>query len=209
MGSFKNKTSLADSLFTKTQQRVLKTLFTNPEKSFYGNEIIRIAEGGVGSVKRELEKLSSAGIVSKLFYGNQIHYQANSMSPIYDELYKIVFKTLGITEVLKKSFASIQGQSFISFVYGSVAKGNDKSSSDIDVMIVHDGQLSYKDVYEATVKVENELGRKINPNLFDLQRLLSEYPKNGFVTKVLNGPKIFITGTEDDLKAVGIDQVII
>ena len=39
--------SLADALFTKTQQRVLGVLFGQPERSFYASELIR--DAGTGS----------------------------------------------------------------------------------------------------------------------------------------------------------------
>jgi hypothetical protein len=40
-----SRRSLADALFTKTQQRVLRVLFGQPERSFYASELIRIARG--------------------------------------------------------------------------------------------------------------------------------------------------------------------
>ena len=54
MGTSKNQTtttprtsSLADALFSGTQQRVLGLLFGQPERSFYATELINLA--GVGS----------------------------------------------------------------------------------------------------------------------------------------------------------------
>lgn len=38
--------SLADALFTKTQQRVLGVLFGQPDRSFYASELIRHAGTG-------------------------------------------------------------------------------------------------------------------------------------------------------------------
>ena len=55
--------SLADALFTKVLQRVLGVLFGNPQRSFYSNEVVRLAASGVGAVQREQEKLNSAGLV--------------------------------------------------------------------------------------------------------------------------------------------------
>lgn len=58
-----NKTSLADTLFSKVRQRILGLLYNHPEKDFYTNEIIRIVNAGRGSVQRELDKLTTAGLI--------------------------------------------------------------------------------------------------------------------------------------------------
>jgi predicted transcriptional regulator len=92
MGIYKH--SIADALFTKTQRAVIGLLFRAPERSFYVNEIVRLAATGTGAVQRELEKLVESGLVSVSKVGNQKHYQANPESPIFMELRGIVAKTL-------------------------------------------------------------------------------------------------------------------
>ena len=77
---------ISDALFTKTQQRVLGILYGKPSQSFYLNEIVRLAETGKGSVKRELDKLENAGLVLASRRGNQRHFQANSDNPVFTEL---------------------------------------------------------------------------------------------------------------------------
>jgi hypothetical protein len=56
--------SVANALFTKTQQRVLSVMFGKPDKSYYTNEVLRLANMGRGTITRELEKLSAAGILT-------------------------------------------------------------------------------------------------------------------------------------------------
>jgi hypothetical protein len=73
--------SLADALFTKTQQRVLGVLFGQPERSFYASELIRDAGTGSGAAQRELAKLEGSGLISARRIGHQKHYQANAASP--------------------------------------------------------------------------------------------------------------------------------
>jgi len=93
---------LSNALFTKTQQRVLGLLFGAPGKSFYTNEIVRIAAIGRGTVTRELVKLAEAGVLTLSSEGNQKHYQANPDCPVYAELVKISRKLFAFeAEVLK------------------------------------------------------------------------------------------------------------
>ena len=48
------------------------------------------------------------------------------------------------------------------FIYGSIAKGEDTASSDIDLMVVSD-RLAYAGLFAALEKASTELGRKIAP----------------------------------------------
>jgi len=88
------KAGLPETLFSKTQRGVLGLLFGNPDRSFYANEIVRHADAGIGTVQRELERLTAAGLLTVTRIGNQKHYQANRGSPIFEELEAIVLKTM-------------------------------------------------------------------------------------------------------------------
>ncbi|MBE0504451.1 MAG: winged helix-turn-helix transcriptional regulator [Desulfuromonadales bacterium] len=92
----KNTTCISDALFTGTQRQVLGLLFGNPDRSYYLNEIVRFAGVGIGTVQREVEKLSGAGLLTVKKIGNQKHFQANRQAPIYEELRGIVLKTFDI-----------------------------------------------------------------------------------------------------------------
>ena len=51
-------TSLADALFTTTQQRLLALLYGQPSRSFFASELIELTGSGSGAVQRELKRLS-------------------------------------------------------------------------------------------------------------------------------------------------------
>lgn len=67
--------SLADALFTRTQQRVLGVLFGQPDRSFYASELIRMAGTGSGAAQRELARLENSGLLVSRRVGHQKHYQ--------------------------------------------------------------------------------------------------------------------------------------
>jgi hypothetical protein len=56
--------SLADALFSTTQQRVLALLFGQPGRSFYATELIGLTGAGSGAVQRELARLEQSGLVT-------------------------------------------------------------------------------------------------------------------------------------------------
>lgn len=66
-------TSLADALFTTTQQRVLGLLFGQPSRSFFASELIALTGSGSGAVQRELKRLTSSGLLTVKRMGRQKH----------------------------------------------------------------------------------------------------------------------------------------
>ena len=195
------KCSVADALFSGLQQRLLAVLFGQPDRSFYGNELLRLTGTGRGALQRELAKLVSADLVTVTPIGNQKHYQANAAAPIFAELRGIVMKTLGLADVLRTALNAVSDRIELAFVFGSVAKGTDIATSDIDLMVVTE-TLTYADLFEGLAAAEQVLGRKVNPTLYTSAALAEKVrTENSFVLRVLSQPKIFLIGAEDELPA--------
>lgn len=198
MGTIK-KTGLADALFTKTQRRVLGLLFGNPDRSYYANEIMRFAGAGIGAVQRELEHLAAAKLVVVTQRGNQKHYQANRQAPIFGELRGIVLKTFGVADYLREALAPLQKRVLAAFIYGSIAKQEDTASSDIDVMLVSD-ELSFPDAIKSLSEAEAMIGRSVNPSVLGTHEWRRKYKeKGGFLQRVMEQPRIYLIGSDNDL----------
>ena len=190
---------LAGALFTGTQQRVLGLLFGQPDRSFYATEIIAMAGVGSGAVQRELARLAQSGLVTLRPVGNQKHYQANPDSPIFAELCGIARKTVGLAEPLRQALAPLASQIKAAFVYGSIAKKQDSARSDIDLMLVSD-TLTFGDTYLALDEASKSLGREVNPTILTVQDFAKRRQEEGsFVARVLEQPKVWLIGGEDDI----------
>lgn len=200
MGTIKSRQSgLGEALFSKTQRHVLGLLFGNPDRSYYTQEIVRFAGVGSGTVQRELEKLSNAGLLSVKKVGNQKHFQANRQSPIFEELRGIVLKTFGVADLLQEALTDLADHITVAFVYGSTAKGADKADSDIDVMVVSES-LSYSQLFSILSAVEPKLGRAVNPTLYKPTEIRDKLAaESSFLNRLMEQPKIFLIGTEDDI----------
>ena len=193
--------STANALFPKVRQRVLALLFGVPGRSFYANEVIGLVQSGTGAVQRELSALSEAGLITVRKQGNQRHYQANIDSPVFAELRGLVLKTMGLADVLHAALAPIAAQIDAAFVYGSVAKQQDTAQSDVDVLIVS-SSLGYADVFGALEGAALQLGRKVNPTLYSRADVAKRIAKDAaFVTRVLQQPKIWLIGNDENLNA--------
>jgi predicted nucleotidyltransferase len=197
--------SLGEALFTKTQQRVLGLLFGNPERSYYTNEIVRFAEAGIGTVQRELQRLESAGLITSRKIGNQKHYQANRAAAIFEELHGIVIKTVGLADVLRKAIQPLQERVDLAFIFGSVAQGKERITSDVDVMVI--GDASFEDVVQALYSTREALRREVNPVVMSMSEFSRKVLQGDrFVSRIVNEPKIFLKGGSDDLGKLVADR---
>lgn len=150
------KIRLGDVLFSNTQRQVLGLLLGNPDRSYYTNEIVRFAGVGIGTVYRELEKLSTVGLLTIKKIGNQKHYQANRDCPVFEELASILRKTSEAPSVETfdsgdEDFLMIGGEVPVSrkallglikryhirrlVLFGSAARREIEPQSDIDLMV--------------------------------------------------------------------------
>lgn len=191
-------TSLADALFTTTQQRVLALLYGQPSRSFFASELIDLTGSGSGAVQRELKRLSSSGLVTVERIGRQKHYQANPDCPIFEELRVLVRKTVAMVEPIRQALAPLAEKIAIALIYGSVVKGTDTASSDIDLLVVAD-EVTLEALYSNLAPVEASLDRKISPTLYTRKEYSSRRASgNPFLSRVLEGEHLVLIGSDDD-----------
>ena len=186
--------SISSALFSDSQSRVFRWLFGQPERSYHLNELRRLTGLGSASLQRELGKLATAGLVRSEKVGNLRVFQANTESPVYEELAGLTRKTLGAQPLLQEALAPMKSKLSLAFIYGSIAKGTDTAKSDIDVMLVGT-DLLLSDVLKLLLPVESQLGRKINPTLYtpaEYKRRRAQ--KDSFLNRVLAQPVIPLIG---------------
>lgn len=186
-------TSLPDALFTTTQQRLLALLYGQPERSFYFKELLRLTGMGVATIKRELDQMVDAGLLTRTRRGNQHHYQANPECPIHAELVGIVRKTLGLADILKQALTPLSDRIEQAFVFGSMASGGAKTGSDIDLLVI--GDLGLNELARTLYPAQEALGREINPKLYtsaEWEALI--HSKDAFASEVMNKPRIDVLG---------------
>ena len=190
---------LVAALFTPVQARVLGLLFGQPERRYQSAELIRLAQGGTGAVHRQLARLADAGLVTVTRSGNQKHYQARRDSPVFHELHGLVVKTVGLVEPVRQALWDLRRDIRAAFIYGSVAKGTDRATSDIDLMVISDA-LDYTALYAALAQAEAALGRRINPTVMtrrDWKRKRAS--ADSFVKRISAARRVFVFGSDDDL----------
>jgi predicted nucleotidyltransferase len=189
-------TGLVDALLTPVQQRVLGLLFGQPSRRFQSAELIRLAHSGTGATHRLLQRLASSSLIRTSTEGHQKYYQANAEAPVFEELHGLIRKTVGLAGPLYKALAPLAARIHAAFIYGSVASGDDRADSDIDLMVIAE-DLDYPTLFEALQTAERQLGRAVNPNLMTPEewRRRSAQP-DGFAVRIRDRPILFVIGDE-------------
>lgn len=190
---------LSDVLFGEYRKRILGLLLLHPEQGYHVRELARLTNTSAGTLHKELSKLSDAGILQSKKVGNQQHYSANVQCPIFEELASIFRKTSGLADVIADALSSAKNQIQLAMVFGSVARGEEQANSDIDVMII--GDISFGDVVSLLHESQATLRREINPVVYSMDSFKSRVEKNdSFIKEILNKPKLFIIGSEHELR---------
>lgn len=185
---------------SKTRKAIIQFYFYNPEKKYYLRELERILNFPVQNIRRELLELEKSGIFKREKLGKQVYYFLNKESPIFNELKKIISKTIGIEAQLKKVLTKISNIK-IAFIFGSYAKEKEDSFSDIDLMLI--GSPNEDKLISKITKIEREINREINYHIFSLTDWGGEIQeKNSFLENILSQPKIFLIGDGNDLSKI-------
>jgi len=184
-------------MFGAYRRGLLAQLLLRPDEDFHLRELERMTGIPAGSLHRELKALFEAGLLLKERQGNQVRYQANRASPVYAELASIFRKTVGLAGVLSDALAELSDKIDLAFIFGSLAVGQQKYSSDIDLMII--GDISLLEVVKALASAQGKLGREINPVVMTADRFGSQTEKKErFISRVVEEPKIFVLGDAND-----------
>jgi len=137
-------------------------------------------------------------VVERKRVGNQVQFRANPACPIYEDLRNILKKTVGVADVLREALAPLAGRIRAAFVYGSVARGDERAGSDLDLMVV--GEVKFAEVVAALAPAQEALRREVNPNVYPALEFRKKVAaREPFLERVLADRKIFILGGADDL----------
>ena len=123
-------------LFPAHRQQVLAALLLEPGRSLHLRELARLVGSHAGTLAREVDKLTQAGLLLRTDQGNQAHYRANAQHPLFPELAALLRKTHGVVPALRTALQPLADRIALAFVYGSVASGTASEHSDVDVLLV-------------------------------------------------------------------------
>ena len=195
----KTDSKLLDALLPQTRQAILATILLSPDRWWYASELARQVGLTPSTLQRELSSLTEAGILRRRVEGRQVYYQADPECPVLSELQALVLKTAGLVGVLKEALRPLRKGIEAAFVYGSIARGEELSTSDVDLMVV--GEVGLADIAPRLRKAQDRITRQVNATVYSVDEFRKKVADgHRFLCSVLDSEKLFVIGTHRELE---------
>lgn len=122
-----------DFFFSAVHQKAMAFLVKFSDQEFHEREIARRVGISYGSANKSLNDLFRAGLLTRKRAGNMVFYRFDGLDPMLRFLK--IHTTLAL---LRPLVGRLKGETIRIILFGSTAKGEDDSHSDIDLFVVAD-----------------------------------------------------------------------
>lgn len=178
------------SLRSEITKKLLNYFFMNPHESLYVNEMSQKLHLDKRNLVKKIKELEEEGILKSQRRGNLKLYSIDQDYPLYNEYRKIVMKTLGFEENIKRILEETKGIKE-AYIYGSYAKNKMDVHSDIDLLVI--GNHSIVPLQRGLNKIQKEINREINVINMDEQEFKKRIKgRDAFIIEVLKQKNIRI-----------------
>ncbi len=149
---------LNELITSKTRLRLLIKFFISQANRGYLNGLANEMGESTNSIRKELNHLFDAGYINKIKKDNKIEYEVNSKHPLYETLKKVVYKHLGLEDIVSTVIDRMGNVNQIILI-GDYAKGID--SGNIEIILIGEN-LNFKYINQLENKIENLIKRKVS-----------------------------------------------
>ncbi len=177
---------------------LLAATLNQSDKWWYLSELAQFLETTPSSLQRELKALVDGGILQQRREGTRKYFKAETRSPLFPELRGLIEKTVGVLPTLQEVLAPLEADMDCAIIYGSVARSEEYTLSDVDLMVI--GHVGLAELTPPLRKAETRLGREVNATTYSSREFRNKAAaKDHFLIQVLRGPKQFVKGDQRDL----------
>lgn len=188
---------LSDFILSKVRVKLLQLFFENPSEMWYVREITRKVDEEINAVRRELDRMLTAGMVRTEDRGNRKYYSLNRSYEFYPELIRLVAKTTGLGREIKKNRKKLGTVKFVMFT-GKFSKHEQRLYDEVDILVIGDIVLPEM---AALVREEEKLrGREINYTVMTEEEFeFRKTRRDPFLVTILELPRVMVIGDEEDM----------
>lgn len=186
---------LAQILSSQVRAEIFRLLFNDKNPSIHLRELQRKSQLSIGTIQKEISHLKNLDLIIPERDGNRLYYSANIYHPIYKDICSLVEKTTGVLENLKNILSQIENI-HCAFIFGSYAKNEERSHSDIDLIII--GDVGLRALSSKLKVITEQAEREVNPHVYSLASWKEKLKKKDhFIKNVISNKKVFLIGNED------------
>ncbi len=185
---------LQDLVISRVRVKMLQLFFQNTEEMYYVRQLTRVLKEEINSVRRELDRLLSAGVLKSEERGNRLYYYLNKRYLFYQELQQIVAKTTGIGHKIIKKRRKLGSFDYVMFS-GKFVQGMKPFKDDVDMLII--GEIVLPELQQLIKQEEKKIEREINYAVFTKEEFeFRKMRRDPFIMDILYGSRVMIIGNE-------------
>jgi len=193
-----NLDQLSPFLGSEARARLLAHFVVHPESREHVRALERHTGLGKRSLQAELARLEAMGLVRREREGRLVLYVRSGYTPQWRAIEALVGE-YGIPLLLRDALADVPGIE-AAFIFGSLARGDARPDSDVDVLIYGDPDLSA--LGHAMGDLALLLERRLDVKTYDRVRFIRDNRFGAsFLPSALAGPKLWLLGAEEVLPA--------
>jgi len=195
------RSTIASLFASDTLVALLSHFALHPTGRFYQRELARLTGSNLYLVQRELARLERTGIVRREPRGRQVEYSVVPGHPAWAGLCDVLLRTEALAERLASALEPLGDRITLAWIFGSTARGDARPDSDIDLIVI--GLASLKELAESELPGLAELGRELNIVTYVPDEMRARAAADDhFVAELLDSPRIWVKGGEDELAAL-------
>ncbi|PJA40866.1 hypothetical protein CO178_01410 [candidate division WWE3 bacterium CG_4_9_14_3_um_filter_34_6] len=183
---------LEDIITSEVRIKLLIELFSETHKHLYVRELTRRVGTEINAVRRELKRLTKAGIIKKEKRGNRLYYLLKKDYPFYYELIGMVSKEFGVGKLIVENQNRL-GKIKLAMLSSEFAEGRASEKTQLDLLII--GEVELNVLSEVMKKAEVVIKRDVNYTVLSEEEF--DYLKSRrdkFLLSFLISPNIFLVG---------------
>lgn len=189
--------SLTDFIVSRVRVKLLSTFFSSPTELFYVRQLVRESGEEINAVRRELERLTKAGVVKPEGRGNRLYFSLNKQYLFYAELMRLVAKTSGLGAAIIKNQQQL-GKVKFSFLSGRFARRMPYRQDAVDLLVV--GEIVMPQLSSIVQQEQTKVKREINYSVMSEEEFkFRKSRRDPFILDVLKGSRIMLIGDEEEL----------
>lgn len=185
-------------LRSKARQQLLAYYFTNPTARLHLRDLAQRLNIDPSNLSKEFGRLEREGLFRSEVIGRQKYFQLNREYPLFNEVRKIVAKTIGAPRLISQSLKKVEGIDE-AYLYGSFARNQQDAASDIDVLVI--GDPSEEVLAQTARNLERQLGREINYTVLTPKELKSRRArKDAFLENVWHNERVSLVSPDEEVE---------
>lgn len=198
LSSPKAEPSLGSLGPSPAMERLLIHFALHPEVELHFRALRRHTDLGIASLQTELARLVALGLILREKRGRYVLFKAHEEHPGWPALRELIRHFADPVEVLRDALAEVRGID-AAFLFGSFARRDAVGGSDLDLFLLG-SDIDPAELGGATLASSVLLAREVNVCRYSTSALRERLGNgSGFLRRVLQGPKRWIVGSEQNL----------